>query len=243
MNEVSSRTSVTLSDGIKLYLAGGGDISLLQTFVGVSANAVSTWRRAAVLVAKGYTRPKVVAFFAAMGITLNDKGFASKAMRDVACLFAFELLPQDELARRIGISPDGVDRLVRGSLKPNPERSACLAEVVKSLSVPIQKAMEELRARSGFKAQHTAGVGVSVPHVAPLRATSSTGHEAVIEAFAHLAEGMLPLAKLLTSNACSPAEREKVRQLSGTKTIFELSNHLNKLCGERMLRTDKQKGE
>ena len=49
---------------------------------------------------------------------------------------------------------------------------------------------------------------------------------------------LIPLVKVAISDVFSPDDRERVRDMASDGTgVFELSNLLNKLCGERALNT------
>ena len=55
----------------------------------------------------------------------------------------------------------------------------------------------------------------------------------ILHSLAHMLIAALPIAKLIASNEFSTEERANLRELAGAKTIFDLSNMLNALCGER----------
>ena len=55
----------------------------------------------------------------------------------------------------------------------------------------------------------------------------------MLHSLAHMLTAALPIAKLIASNEFSIEERADLRERAGAKTIFELSNMLNALCGER----------
>jgi hypothetical protein len=63
----------------------------------------------------------------------------------------------------------------------------------------------------------------------------------IVASVAHHAQAMLPLAEALLSDEFTPADRERVRELAGAKTIFLLANALNGLCGERARNEQKNK--
>lgn len=60
----------------------------------------------------------------------------------------------------------------------------------------------------------------------------STGGDTLLVTAALLG-ALLPLARHLDSDDCTPQDRSKLRSLMGEDGMFELSNHFNRLCSER----------
>jgi hypothetical protein len=69
---------------------------------------------------------------------------------------------------------------------------------------------------------------------AAVASISQTAREAIIESAARQVLALLPLAELLFTDEFTAAERGRFRDLTGNKGVFNLSNCLNGLCGERM---------
>lgn len=62
------------------------------------------------------------------------------------------------------------------------------------------------------------------------------GDGSTVPTLAHLIQASIPLAKRLLSDDFSPDDRRQLRELTAqasTNGVFELSNLLNRLCGER----------
>lgn len=67
------------------------------------------------------------------------------------------------------------------------------------------------------------------------------GHSEVIEVLSQQIKAAIPLARLMVGDEFSPEERERLRKLTVTTArwhgVFELSNLLNRLCGEEARQT------
>jgi hypothetical protein len=73
--------------------------------------------------------------------------------------------------------------------------------------------------------------------------SETSNHQETISALAELLKQARPLAELVASEEYSPEDRKLLRELTRngrSNEVFDLSNLLNRLCGERALRSIQQ---
>jgi hypothetical protein len=122
-------------------------------------------------------------------------------------------------------NPQGVLSVLRGTPPMHPQFTA--HELQELYGDEVQTRLHEITRVDTKK--------TSAPPQAPSRAPSAlhaVSPATVTVLAAHL-EAVLPLVRLLNSDACSAEDRSRLRSLIGNDEMFELSNVLNNLCSER----------
>lgn len=90
-----------------------------------------------------------------------------------------------------------------------------------------------IQSQGGYVASPVIDSGPTVSDVQTTDTLSHNERQALIASTAHLIQGLLPLAELLTSDQFTDADRQALRQQAGSNRVFDLKNALAGLCGER----------
>ncbi|HEU4914453.1 MAG TPA: hypothetical protein VFT16_03570 [Candidatus Saccharimonadales bacterium] len=183
---------------------------------------------------------------AVLGIASPELDLVPDFGRYVGRLMAFGLITLTQ-ARDIlgGVHEGAVFQTIRGERDPwgddiekKPRRT--LDELMMLYGGSLAEAEERLRSR--FAKLGYPAAGTFLPAATPMTVPTQASPDAPSK-FQFLLESartlgsILPLLRHLASDACTPEDRASLRNLLGEDGMFELSNLVNQLCGERARNT------
>lgn len=186
-------------------------------------------------------------FFEHIGYKVSEVQKLEDPIRDCGRLLAFNIVETEDISKALNLQslrgdPSYLWTVLRGQQRLSVERLKKLKAFVdefKEFLPAQQQKIPKLRYRAG-KDHPVPPAQKPVVQKAPTRekqfaikAPETTDKKDLIEGFAMVVKGLVPFARYLLSEACSPADRDKLRQLAGGDGVFHLSNALNRLCGEQ----------
>lgn len=140
---------------------------------------------------------------------------------------------KEEAAFLVGTAPDTLLSVLLGKEGVSERRLQVIADIVST----NQDAAEQFQKKWHEKISDLALVRRAITAASPTDTeTKPANVNAAIESLAHLILAAKPLAEALLSDQYSPEDRKRLRELTGngrSNAVFDLSNLLNRLCGER----------
>jgi len=175
------------------------------------------------------------------GYRLSDRHYASEVLRVFSNHLALQAISLADAASYIGLLPSAVLSIAMCRQGTSPQSEQKLVELVE---LNQEAAAEKLKAWQATIESFGFAQPPQEEIVAPVvQATEPVVKEVdkdvskdVIEILARLIQAACPLAELILSDNFSAEDRCRLRELTGngrTNKVFELSNSLNRLCGER----------
>lgn len=230
----------TLQPRLKEYVCQTSDLQDICRFVGVVPRTVADWSNNR-QPAKGVRLVRVWHFLAANGYESPELLGIPAFNRYVGELFAFSVISMKELHELAGVTSESASlRIMRGQPPMHPAMS--LEDIKELYDERLQQLKQELK---------TKPTAADEPSVAPPTLPATTSESSAVFAppqpsmmvgasadskvytLATLLGAALPLARDLSSDRCKPEDRALLRELMGEDGVFDLSNILNVLCGER----------
>jgi len=194
--------------------------------------------------AKGERLNSLWHFLAAAGFDSPELAEVDVFGRYVGQLLAYRVIDMSNALEVCGVkNPQAVFDVIRGNRTPaNP--SVTYEELVELYGEQLQAAIDKLRQELGITSntgvsqdvpepeleQHPAATPVVSPVVLPGVGTGDR-ELFLLGAARHLSD-TLALVRYLAEH-CPPEERSRLREFMGVDAMFELSNLINGLCGER----------
>jgi hypothetical protein len=169
-----------------------------------------------------------------------------KSLKDI---LALAIINPEDVAKQLSVDEGSVMRWVQRKRIPAPERIEPITSIVTPHKTvgDVKKqewleAIEKLGVRGTVLVEGPAQVNGAIPTSNPTLSASSilqngiNEHEQAIEVLGHLILAAKPLAARILTDEFTPEERQSLRDLTTkgrSNGLFELSNLLNRLCGER----------
>lgn len=231
----------------------GNKKAALAHFVGVKENGSAMRGWFTFKKGKPYTFPvgenliRLRFFLDHTGYQVSEVQKLEAPIRDCGRLLAFRIIEIQDIIQALNFKvsngdPSHVLTVLRGQNGFSAERLKKLKDFVEEFREFLpekQQKVPSLRYR-GQKNTFTTPMQKPIQHTAPARehkfaskAPNVTDKKDLIEGFAMVVKGLVPFARYLLSEACTPEDRDKLRQLAGGDGVFHLSNALNRLCGEQ----------
>lgn len=218
------------------YHRNTNDLEFISEFVGAVPTSIMDWIN--------NKQPCKGARLIRLWHFLDAAGFESPELEKIPpfnCylgqLFAFGVITMDEVLQYAGVRNEQTGfQMMRGQPPMHPAMSLedvqelhdeQLEQVLTAFGRRLRKFDEPSTVRQAATPEAPEVPAVQVP-TGPMDATSGT-----VYTLATLFGAALPLARHLNSDRCKPQDRALLRELMGEDGIFELSNILNALCGER----------
>ena len=171
----------------------------------------------------------------ALDYDVSELRVLDPVVRDLGRLFAYDIATIQDLAVALGYEGGGQTRKVlMGQRNVSEDRKVQAQEFVDSFAGLVNEKRTQLAQLKSLimeKEPHAA------PSPAPARERPATKapnvKEATIAAFSHGVQALIPLARLLMSDEFSADDRKRMRELAGANGVFDLSNLMTGLCGEK----------
>lgn len=193
---------------------------------------------------KGVNFHKLSCLLELLGYTLTDREGLSIVNRELANQIGLMTASVDEVSKVVGVSPPSVLRWCHGS------------EILPSFEGPLKAFLQLNKAKTeeakdvwltAIQKMRLIAVAnhQSVPPSLPSKVSSTmpvvdrNDHGHIIEIMSHMILAMRPLTRIILSEEFSSVERDRLRELTTngrSSGVFELSNLLHRLCGERARR-------
>ncbi len=184
---------------------------------------------------------RLLLFAEVWGYTLVERAKVTDTVRDLADIIALGVCPIRKAAEAMLITNyDNLFRWCLGKLGPNPDSMQTITLLVEAYAQALEKKKKEFVAEVAYiretyapRAKVSAGPGESKNGT---RAATALTGLALVERLAALIKEATPLAAALESDAYTPELRKKLRELTAkgsSHDVFELSNLLTRLCGEK----------
>jgi len=151
--------------------------------------------------------------------------------KDLYKIIALDMYTIDSLSEKLSVSRDTVLRWAFGKIVPITDRRTGVLSLIQESHNELETlraAYDEKLVSLGLKERKT---GDTHPSIIP-----KDEHPASIEKLGRMIKEMLPLAKQVSSDQFTAEDRKLLRDLTReghSNGVFELSNVLNLLCGER----------
>ena len=173
-------------------------------------------------------------FLALNDYEVSERQELSVIVREFADQVALGVLSVNEAVKYLDATRDAVMRILTTQRKATGERESKIAELV-------QFHREEAEQKEKGWATAIQSLDLYKPAEktlmpAPRMSASHKDDSMTIDTLAHLIKACLPLAERLLSDEFSADDRRKLRELTAngrSNAVFDLSNALNRLCGER----------
>ncbi len=185
---------------------------------------------------------KAIVFFQWSGYSVSEYQTLSNTNKKLAELFGSGLFEIRDIAAQIGytnqVPEKGLLRILRENrLAHNTVQEkldAFIAEYAADLQMQRDAFVNThqliLVNQSSTKSTKTAAV---VPMVPEKPLASIETDTLLLETAAKMLLALVPVLEQLTSSKTTPATRQQFRQLAGGKVVFNASNALTSLCGEK----------
>lgn len=173
-----------------------------------------------------------------MGYSVRERISMSETQRELANQLAFGLLSLERVAEELGVSENTVLRW--GSGRANPEDEDSLQKVLNLHKEEAQKKLaswrEQLQEVRNISIGSVDSILSQVEIVSKPTSNGSHRKHTTIETLAHLILAAKPLAEEMLTDDFTSEDRDLLRQktlIARSSGVFDLSNSLNRLCGER----------
>ncbi len=191
----------------------------LAEFCDVSADTAYRWVR-------GKHPPlgenifRCAVFLQSFGYDVNELRELSPAVCKAATMLARREVTAEALQEALGVSRKSVLQILHGRRR---------------MSKKVQRRLERFVAQAGGKDKRPTHVRQEPKTVERevASANGTGGHDAIIDALANQTRALLPLVKLVLTDAFTPEERHRLRHLVGNDGVFHLKNELSRLCSEK----------
>lgn len=203
-------------------------------FFGVNASSVQRWLATGKL-PEGLPLIRLWLFLEAAGyrIELLEK-LKKSALYHLAEIVAFGIKLVSEMTEELGFTQEqSVLRLAHGGSATTLAREVIIDKCYQTHESRIQEERVKLLKLVGKK-EDTSKVQPPVPTVRlqPEQKVSVSEHANMLQTLAYLILAARSIATRVASSEFSAEERRRLRELVGMNGVFDLSNALNKLCGE-----------
>ena len=220
------------------YHRAGGDLQLVCDFVSATPNTVMGWTTGTA--PQGARLIRLWHFLALNGHDSPELIKLPAFCRYISELFAFQCITLEEVLQYCGVTADQTAlQIMRGQPPMHPAMSLDDLKELYNVQLETAKAAARVPLPPADTPVSVAASSPEPPATPPSEAEvlpallAGSGNQSKITTLATLLSAALPLVRLVNSDKCKPADRALLRELMGTNGVFELSNHLNDLCGER----------
>lgn len=176
------------------------------------------------------------------GYSVNEALNLSPQQWGLLKVMATGVCTSDQVAERFAVNKNTVYNWVFGKHEPSADFKlkidAFLAENSAELNNRINSWATGLKSVGLEFSDSTVvtNIGFSGGEIVPNSSSISTFRAETINSLAHIIQAAIPLAKLVLTDNFSPEERKKLRDMTQSGQshgVFDLSNLLNRLCGEK----------
>ncbi len=174
------------------------------------------------------------------GYEVVDLEIISEPVRNLGRLIAFGALEIDEAAKELGFNRHAVLRIIMGRGQTVLKRQGKIDELVKAFESELPKLQEQYTALRPATLLSQANNGLEKP-LAAVEPELAKKPADVLAVLANLIKALEPLATEVASDRFTPAQRKRLRELTGDYTLFYASSALNQLCGETAREVHKPK--
>lgn len=190
----------------------------LAEFCGVGADTAYRWVR-------GKHPPlgenifRCAAFLQSRGYHVNELQKLSPAVCKAVMMVARREVTADALQEALGVNRKTVLQILHGR---------------RGMSKKVRRRLERFVA-GGTKQETSPASAYQEPKTVDREASANGtgGHDAIIDALANQTRALLPLVKLVLTDAFTAEERHRLRHLVGGDGVFHLKNELSRLCSEK----------
>lgn len=216
--------------------------NLICDLIGINRPTGLRWFGKMQTIPSGVNRLKLQLILEMFGYVITERTGVSDAQQELADQLALGVIDTNDRALLSFVSQDNVLRWADGKTQPTRENLAKLLTILMSKRISFQekrKSWEDTLSSLQLVAvtkQTPTRVVVTQPTHSPERNRSDDERAQAIEVLAHLVLAAKPLAVSILSDDFSPEERTRLRELATvgrSNGVFELSNLLNRLCGEK----------
>ncbi len=225
-------------DRLRLYFGQTYKIQSISDLVNVSNNTIVAWL-ADEYPAKGENLVTLWHVLEAIGFDSPEMDDLPRFNRYLGELFAFSVIGINEVKELCNVSNSQTAlQILRGQppMHPALNYTELIAMYSDQLTEKKRDALLKLTpisdsiSQSGNQTQaRQTNEPVNVASAIQIGYTNDNG---VLMAATVLGQA-LPIVRHLISDECTPADRNRVRELLGEGTMFELSNYFESLCSER----------
>jgi hypothetical protein len=209
--------------------------------LGISQSAGYKWFDRGIM-PKGVNRLKLFVLLELLGFVVEERQQLTSLQRQVSDCLVFSSATLEDIAALASTNSDTVLRWANGFTEPVPSTVRALEEALslyKSEIAETLKRWQESIGKIGLESSHQRPQETSVDGPSS-EGSSNVLHDHVVERVAMLVKSLEPLARRLVSDEFSPEDRKRLRELTALQdqshSVFELSTHLNRLCGEKARR-------
>lgn len=172
-----------------------------------------------------------------LGYNVTELSKLDPVVRDLGRLYAYDIAMLDDIAEVLGYEAGGQTRKVlMGQRNVTEGRKAQAKKFVEDFAELTDSKRAELSMLRNLVIEEVSETTLS-PAPASIRERSASkavnAKEATIIAFAHGVQALIPLARLLMSDQFTAEDRKRMRDEAGGNGVFDLSNLMTGLCGEK----------
>ena len=219
---------------LRVYLGKTWDVDGLSKAIGVTPGTLGEWLTTS-RPANGERLIRMWHYFAAIGIDSPEVQELPAINRYAGELLAMNILTMDDLGEVFGVrNAQTVLQILRGTPPMRPLMSYRDLKDIHDTKLEAQKArLPSLGDEEGAEELlNQPPISPSVSPSAMLKEVRSGDRDYTLKPAVALSS-VLPLCRHLNSDSCTSQDRSRFRDLIGSEALFELSNTLGSLCGER----------
>lgn len=210
----------------------------ITRLTGIPADSLKRWH-------KGKSGPdalstmKVWMLLKVTGYDVKEVSNSSAIQSLVFSALAFGVTTPAAIADKVKTATGSVTRWAMGERTPSAELSAMLNSLLAVYTSQIDQLStlwaSELAVAASDKSPQVVSRNFT-GQVQKVNVPQEVSHKEVLNFFAAAVMSLVPLAHLILSDDFSPEERKEMREktaMGQSHGVFELSNLLNRLCGEK----------
>lgn len=222
----------TVEECLKALVSRAGEESVMDALVNVFGDSASPvtlkrWLRHEDALPFGENLIRLAWFLELVGCELTDRGDSSAELSSLRELIACRLVASQAMAKLVGCSPSHFLAVLHGKYALNPEWATNLLDVYQG------DILKQKDAKRQEISEACAKVGLIFKKPEPEAPAALSPNDGVVDILAALILAAIPLAQLVSSDACSPEDRERLREKTGQTGPYNLGVLLQRLCGER----------
>ena len=181
-------------------------------------------------------------FLELMDYDVEELNRLQPAVRELGRLYTYDIVTMGEIARALAFTGENTGEQV---LRVLMGRRSLVDERLAKAQAFVRQFDETLRETRARLEERRPPLAKAQPVSQPTSSAKPVHQDAkapVIEAFALGVQMLLPLADLLLSDRFTADDRNRMREAAGTTGVFDLSNRLHALCGEKARMRAKSEG-
>ena len=210
-------------------------LELLTEFVGVQTPSTTSKWLSNGQMPVGINLKKAQVFLSMLGFHVGELEKNDPHIRSLTEYVAFGLITEEDITKGFGLSRNSVYRILRDGGVVSTDRLQQIQEITKGKEEELQNRKQQWQERLTpyvVVENHTQSVESNGDETV-IQIEDVTHREDLLKVLAVQLKAMLPIASFILSDEFSADDRNRLRELSGRFTIFNLSNVLHGLCGEQ----------